>query len=97
MALYASLNTHMVGGIGLGTALLGLGAMVGQHYIDPHLAFNPTLQWTFDYFAQQVAAPLTATAVYAAYLGRPKMPGVKPNDAGTAIPSPDVAGGSSPK
>lgn len=91
-----SLNTHLVGNVGLGTGLLGLGAIVGQHYIDPHLAFNSSLQFVFDYFVQQVAAPLTASAMYAAYLGRPKtQPASHPPEIGvTHVPSgldPDTA------
>jgi Na+/H+ antiporter NhaB len=93
-AFLLSLNTHTVAGVGLGTALAGITAIVGQHWIDPHLAFNPSIQWVFDYFAQQIAAPVTATAVYAAYLGRPKtVPKETKNDAQTTVSRPPTGAG----
>lgn len=71
---FASLNTHKVGGVGLGTGIISVGAIILQNTLDKTLPAHGlgALVPAVDFYAQTLALPVTATALGAAYFGRPK-------------------------
>lgn len=71
---FASLNTHKVGGVGLGTGIISVAAIILQTSLDKTLPAHGlgVLTPAVDFYAQTLALPLTATALGAAYFGRPK-------------------------
>jgi hypothetical protein len=74
-AWFKSLNTHLVGGVGLGTGAVSIASIILQPVIDHALNGSPAgrmLVPVIDYYATSLAAPVTATALGAAYFGRPK-------------------------
>lgn len=71
-----SLNTHTIGGVGLGTALVGVGALALQHPIDLAITTHagtsaPLLSALVDTYVQQYAQPVIAIGAALAYAGRP--------------------------
>ena len=74
-ALFRGLNTHAIGGVGLGTGLVSIAAITLQHPIDAYLVHaggvGIALAPVVDYYCQTLAAPVLATAIGAAYFGRP--------------------------
>lgn len=71
---FASLNTHKVGGVGLGTGLVSVAAIVLQNTLDKTLPAHglAVLTPAVDFYAQTLALPVTMTALGAAYFGRPR-------------------------
>lgn len=71
---FTNLNTHKVGGVGLGTGLVSVAAIVLQNSLDKALPAHGlgVVVPAVDFYAQTLALPLTMTALGAAYLGRPK-------------------------
>lgn len=71
---FNNLNTHKVGGVGLGTGLVSVAAIVLQSTLDKALPAHGlgVLTPAVDFYAQTLALPVTATALGAAYFGRPK-------------------------
>lgn len=73
-----NLNTHTIGGVGLGTALVGVGALALQHPIDSAIqahVSNPgtaaVLSAVLNSYVQQYAAPVISIGAALAYAGRP--------------------------
>jgi hypothetical protein len=75
MTFLATLNTHRVGNVGLGSLILCVTTVALQSHIDAFLAAQP--HWgqialsLFDAYVETFAAPIIAASGVAAYLGRP--------------------------
>lgn len=72
-----NLNTHTIGGIGIGTALVGVAALASQHGIDATIAAHVPgstgiiLQGVIDQQINNLAQPVIAIGAALAYAGRP--------------------------